>query len=164
MTNHLAAKSGEVLTVPRHTEVRDVVSLINASTFMPLKPAAPLTPYLVPGLKLAMRTPLRAGLNALLGRGAEGPSAAERAAVQFTVLVDARGPQGSRRVVVQGSDVYGLTAVTAVHGAFLQTQRGYDRAGALGPAAAFDPQDFFHYLAEHGVSVGRGVPGQAVAA
>jgi short subunit dehydrogenase-like uncharacterized protein len=156
--------SGEVLTVPRHTEVRDVVTLINATAFMPVKPAAPLTPFLVPGVKLALRTPLRAGLAALIGRGTEGPEPAARAAMQFTILADARGPQGSRRVVVQGSDAYGLTAVTAVQGAFLQAQRGYDRSGALGPAAAFDAQAFFDHLAEHGVSVGRGVPAQPVAA
>ena len=51
-----------------------------------------------------------------------------------------------------GSDVYGLTAVTLVHGAELMWAEGYDRSGALGPAAAYDPRRFLDYLTAHGVS------------
>jgi hypothetical protein len=29
---------------------------------------------------------------------------------------------------------------------------GYDRAGALGPAAAFDPQAFLDHMGDHGVA------------
>jgi hypothetical protein len=54
--------------------------------------------------------------------------------------------------VVRGSDVYGLTAVTLVHGAELMSAPGYDLAGALGPAAAYDPEAFLNYLGDHGVS------------
>jgi hypothetical protein len=39
-----------------------------------------------------------------------------------------------------------------VHGAELMSAEGYDRAGALAPAAAFDPEAFLNYLGDHGVS------------
>ena len=54
--------------------------------------------------------------------------------------------------IVRGVDVYGLAAVTLVHGAELMSAPGYDRAGALGPAAAFDPDAFLKHLAAHRVS------------
>ncbi len=67
----------------------------------------------------------------------------------------ARDENGSERTgVVRGSDVYGLTAVTLVHGAELMSAPGYDRAGALAPAAAFDPEAFLNYLGDHGVASG----------
>ena len=56
------------------------------------------------------------------------------------------------RGTVRGSDVYGLTAVTLVHGAELMWAEGYDRRGALGPAAAYDPERFLDFLTRHGVS------------
>jgi hypothetical protein len=46
---------------------------------------------------------------------------------------------------VRGSDVYGTTAVTLVHAAELLSAPGFDRAGALGPAAAFDPAAFLNH-------------------
>ena len=53
---------------------------------------------------------------------------------------------------MRGVDVYGLTAVTLVHGAQRLSAPGYDRAGALGPAAAFDPAAFLDRLGDHGLS------------
>jgi hypothetical protein len=65
----------------------------------------------------------------------------------------ARGEDGRvGRGLVSGGDVYGLTAVTAVHSAALLADSGYDRAGALSPASAFEPTEFFEYLGDHGVS------------
>ena len=54
--------------------------------------------------------------------------------------------------MVRGTDVYGLTAVALVHGAETMAGAGYDRAGALGPAAAFDPAAFLNRLGDHGLS------------
>ena len=83
----------------------------------------------------------------------EGPSESARRGAAFTIVAVARGSDGSTgRAVVRGSDVYGLTAVTLVHGASLMADSGYDRAGALGPAAAFDPAAFLNFLGDHGVS------------
>jgi short subunit dehydrogenase-like uncharacterized protein len=100
-----------------------------------------------------MRTPLREVLSRAIGALPEGPSEDERRAAEFTIVAVARGEDGSERTgVVRGSDVYGLTAVTLVHGAELLSAEGYDRAGALGPAAAFDPEAFLDHLGDHGVS------------
>ena len=48
--------------------------------------------------------------------------------------------------------MYGLTAVTAVHAASLVAAEGFDRAGVLSPATAFDPAAFLDHLGDHGVS------------
>jgi short subunit dehydrogenase-like uncharacterized protein len=145
--------SGEVVTVPHHTRTKRVVSMISARTMAPHPALAPVLPYTLPPLALSLRTPLRGVLNRAIGALPEGPSEAERRAAEFTIVAVARGEDGSeRRGVVRGSDVYGLTAVTLVHGAELMSAPGYDLAGALGPAAAYDPEAFLNYLGDHGVS------------
>ena len=48
-----------------------------------------------------------------------------------------------------GPDVYGLTAVTAVHGALLLADEAM--AGAHAPASAFDAAAFLEHLAPFGV-------------
>jgi short subunit dehydrogenase-like uncharacterized protein len=145
--------SGEVITVPHHTRTRRVVSMISARTMAPHPALAPVVPYTQPALALTMRTPLREVLSRAVGVLPEGPAEAERRAAEFTIVAVARGEDGSeRRGVVRGSDVYGLTAVTLVHGAELMSAPGYDLAGALGPAAAYDPEAFLNYLGDHGVS------------
>ena len=144
--------SGEVITVPRHTRTRAVRSLITARTVAP-GPLAPMMPVLQPGLRLALRTPLRRALGRAVSLLPEGPSAEDRRAARFTIVAEARAEDGSvGRGVVRGSDVYGLTAVTLVHGAELMWSDGYDRSGALGPAAAYDPERFLAYLTQHGLS------------
>ena len=145
--------SGEVITVPRHTRTRRVGSMISARTMAPHPALAPILPYALPPLALSLRTPIRGVLNRAIGALPEGPSESGRRAAEFTIVAVARGEDGSeRRGVVRGSDVYGLTAVTLVHGAELVSAPGYDRAGALGPAAAFDPEAFLNYLGDHHVS------------
>jgi short subunit dehydrogenase-like uncharacterized protein len=145
--------SGEVITVPRHTRTKRVTSLVTARTVAPHPSLAPIVPYTQPPLALTLRTPLRGVLSRAIGALPEGPPESERRAAEFTIVAVARGGDGSeRRGVVRGSDVYGLTAVTLVHGAELMSAPDYDRAGALGPAAAFDPEAFLNYLGDHGVS------------
>jgi short subunit dehydrogenase-like uncharacterized protein len=144
--------SGEPITVPRHTRTRRVVSLVTTSTAAP-GPAAHLVPFVQPGLQLVLRTPLRGLLGRAIGVLPEGPSESARRGAAFTIVAVAQGSDGSTsRGVVRGSDVYGLTAVTLVHAASLMAESGYDRAGALGPATAFDPVAFLNYLGDHGVS------------
>jgi short subunit dehydrogenase-like uncharacterized protein len=145
--------SGEVITVPRHTRTRRVTSMVTAKTMAPHPSLSPIVPYALPPLALSLRTPLRGVLNRAIAVLPEGPSESERRAAEFTIVAVARGEDGSeRRGVVRGSDVYGLTAVTLVHGAELMSASGYDRAGALAPAAAFDPEALLNYLGDHGVS------------
>jgi len=145
--------SGEIVTVPRHLRTRKVTSLITASTVAPLPGLAPLLPVTMPAISLSLRTPLRAALSVAIGHLPEGPSEEDRERAEFTIVAVACGEDGTTgRGVVRGTDLYGLTAVSAVHGASLMAGEGYDRIGALPPAAAYDPVRFLNYLGGHGVT------------
>ena len=146
--------SGEVITVPRHTDVAEVVSLITTRAVAP-GPLARALPFVQPGLALTLRTPFRRALGRAVDLLPEGPPEEERRAAEFTIVAEARSDgRVLARGTVSGTDVYGLTAVTLVHGAELMWAEGYDRAGALGPAAAYDPRKFLDFLSRHGVSWG----------
>jgi short subunit dehydrogenase-like uncharacterized protein len=120
---------------------------MTTTTAAPFAAAAPLMPYTLPPLGLALRTPLRGLFNRAIALLPEGPKEQARRAAEFTIVARARGASGStRQGLVRGSDVYGLTAVTLVHGAELLSAPGFDKAGALGPAAAFDPAAFLNHL------------------
>jgi short subunit dehydrogenase-like uncharacterized protein len=139
--------SGEVITVPHHTRTRRVTSLMTTRTAAPFAAAAPLMPYTLPPLGLALRTPLRGVLNRAIGLLPEGPKEQDRRAARFTIVARAKGADGTtRQGVVRGEDVYGLTARTLVHGAELLSAPSFDRSGALGPAAAFDPAAYLDHL------------------
>lgn len=145
--------SGEIITVPRHTSTQRVTSRIAADAFVPLPRLAPLVPFLMPGIALAMRTPIRTLLGEVIDRLPEGPDEASRRAGEFTIVAVARGADGSiSRGVVRGRDAYRLTAVTLVYGAERMSAEGYAKAGALGPAAAYDPESFLNYLTDHDLS------------
>jgi short subunit dehydrogenase-like uncharacterized protein len=144
--------SGEVITVPHHTRARKVTSLMTTRTVAP-QPLAALVPYAMPGLALTLRTPLRGLLGRAVALLPEGPSEEKQRSARFTVVAQARSANGTtRQGVVHGSDVYGLTAATLAHGAALMSAPGFDRAGALGPAAAFEPAAFLDHLRDHGLS------------
>jgi short subunit dehydrogenase-like uncharacterized protein len=142
--------AGEQITVPRHVETARVRTLLNGMVVPPR--LMPLATVSSPLLGLAMRTPLRSAMGALIRRLPAAPSERNRKASRFTISCEARGKAGARRGTVRGSDVYGLTAVSLAHGAQLCADRGYERSGALAPAQAFDPTSFFAALAEFGVS------------
>jgi len=146
--------SGEVITVPRHVDTQKLVSRITASTFAPHPRMAKAVPALTPGIALLLRTPLRRALDKGIDRLPAGPPEDERRAVAYTLVADAVPADGSpaRRGVLRGTDVYGITAVTTAHAAGLLADPGYDRAGALAPAEAFDARAFLDALGEHGIS------------
>ena len=83
----------------------------------------------------------------------EGPSDEDRKRARFMVACEARAGANSRRGVTTGNDVYGITAVTTSHAALLTAAPDYDRAGALAPAQAFDPAEFFAALEDSGVAL-----------
>jgi len=144
--------SGEIITVPRHVRTRAVTSLITSGAFAPHPALASVVPLTLPALALALRTPARRALSVAIGRLPEGPDEATRRDARFTIVALARGEDGTAgRGIVRGSDVYGLTAVTAVHGAELLAG-GVERPGVLSPASAFDPIAFLNFLGDHGVS------------
>ncbi|MDX6672307.1 MAG: hypothetical protein QOI91_2670 [Solirubrobacteraceae bacterium] len=145
--------SGEVLSVPRHTRTRNVVSLISASAFAAPGVPGELVALTMPAAGLAMRTPLKTVVDLIVDRLPEGPAEADRRASRFTIVAVARGEDGrTGHGLVRGGDVYGLTAVTAVHSAALLAEGSFSGPGAHSPASAFDPVEFLDHLGDHGVT------------
>jgi short subunit dehydrogenase-like uncharacterized protein len=143
---------GEVITVPRHLDTRNVDVRFSAASILPSSHLAPAAGVAMPAVRLAMRTPLRRAADALIDRLPEGPGETERRACRFMISCEARAGTTRRRAVITGSDVYGLTAVSIVHGALLMAAPGYDQEGALAPSQAFDPDEFLTALGEHDVN------------
>jgi short subunit dehydrogenase-like uncharacterized protein len=114
----------EPLTVPRHTEVRNVRSYVR-----------------LPGLVARFGGLGRLAapfVRATARIGPAGPSEAARRKNRFTVVAEATGPGGSGRAVLAGRDVYGLTALLLVRGAQALLAGEARGAGVLAPAEAFD--------------------------
>jgi short subunit dehydrogenase-like uncharacterized protein len=143
--------AGEQITVPRHVETARVRTLLNGMVVPPR--LMPLAAASSPLLGLAMRTPLRSAMGALIRRLPAAPSEEDRKKARFTISCEARSKAGARRGTVRGGDVYGLTAVSLAHGALLCADPAYDRRGALAPEQAFNPTSFFAALTEFGVSI-----------
>ena len=114
----------EPLTVPRHTDVRNVRSYIRAPAVAAR--AGGLGRLAAPFVRLGARL------------GPAGPSEASRRKSRFTVVAEARGPGGEGRAVLTGSDVYGLTARLLVVGAQALATGEARGTGVLAPAEAFD--------------------------
>lgn len=143
--------AGEQITVPRHVPTRRVRTVIAASTIAP-SALGPLLPALTRSAGLAMRTPLRRLVGSVIDRLPEGPSTSDREAARFTIACDVVRGSKSRRGVVTGSDVYGLTAASLAAGALVAAQGGISRSGALAPSQAFDPGRFLKSLSSFDVS------------
>jgi short subunit dehydrogenase-like uncharacterized protein len=141
--------AGEQITVPRHVQTQRVRTVLSASTPVPLPgPAASLV---MAPFQLAVRTPLRRALEALIPRLPEGPSSDSRRRSRFVIECEARRGGVARRGRVSGSDPYGLTARIIVEGALRCTAPGYARGGALPPSQAFDPINFLGSLRSAGL-------------
>jgi short subunit dehydrogenase-like uncharacterized protein len=143
--------AGEQITLPRHVETQRVRTILTASTLLPLPRMAPLAPLVMAPLQLALRTPIRRGLESLVPRLPEGPSDENRRRSRFTIVCEARAGDRRSRATVTGSDPYGLTARTTVEGAIRCSAPGFDRTGALAPSQAFDPTGFLDAMASFGV-------------
>jgi short subunit dehydrogenase-like uncharacterized protein len=145
--------AGEQLTVPRHTDTKKVTTFLTTSSASPHPLLEPIVPYTLPVLGVALRTPLTGLLDRAIGVLPEGPDESDRRAARFVVVAVTRDSDGAEaRGVVRGMDVYGLTALLLVHGAEQMAAAGYDRAGALGPAAAYDPEALLNRCGDHGLS------------
>ena len=79
--------AGEQITVPRHIPTRRVRTMI-ACLLAGARGAGPGAPLLTRPMGLAMRTPLRRAVGAMISRLPEGPSAEDRAAARFTIVCD----------------------------------------------------------------------------
>lgn len=132
--------AGEQITVPRHIETREVRTLLSGMAVSPR--LMPLVLAATPVFGLVMRTRLRRAVAAMVRRQPAGPSESSREDARFTVECEARAGSRRRRGVVNGVDVYGMTALSLAHGAKLCADPGYDRSGALAPSQAFEPRPF----------------------
>lgn len=146
--------AGEVITVPRHVDTEQVTALITAATFAPHPRLEKVVPVLTPAIGLLLRTPLRGPLMKGIDRLPAGPAEDARRAVRYTLVCEATPAGGGRvhRGVLEGGDIYGITAVTTAHAAELMAADGYDRVGGLAPAEAFDAEAFLAALAPHGIT------------
>jgi short subunit dehydrogenase-like uncharacterized protein len=151
--------SGEQITVPRHVDVRTLRTVIDLRALLPLPaPAEGLSAGLLNAGGRAMETRLRGALGKLVNRLPEGPEEDDRRAVRFTIVCEARAGTTTRRGVVRGSDVYGITAVMLAHGAIRMAAEDYAPRGALAPAQAFEPRAFLEALEPFGLSFEVGEP------
>lgn len=142
--------AGEQVTVPRHVGVSTVREVIDLKSVTP--PAlGPLAAPAMTATGVLMATPLKALVAKGIARLPEGPEESARKAVSWTIVAEASGPEGHRRGVIRGHDIYGITAVTTVEGALRMAAPGYDARGALAPAEAYDADDFLEALLPHGV-------------
>jgi short subunit dehydrogenase-like uncharacterized protein len=117
-----------VVTVPRHVLANRVEGVARAELVDALNS---VTPELVDQLP-------------------EGPDAQARRTAKFVVVVDVTGIDGrSVRGIVQGTDMYGSTAVIAVEAA-RRLVTGAAKPGVLAPAQAYDAADFLNFLIPHG--------------
>lgn len=119
----------EPLSVPRHTDVAQVRSYVRAPRI-----AAKLAPLVL------------ASLVGPLAQIRGNPTEERRRAARFTVVAEAWGRAGSRRVTLTGSDPYGLTALLVARGVEALLNGEARGAGALAPAEAFDARDFIEQL------------------
>lgn len=123
----------EPLTVPRHVDVRRVRAYVRAP----------------PGAAFAGRFSERLAplvrLSAKVGRA--GPPAEKRRGASFTIVAEARGPNGNRRATLLGRDVYGTAAALLAAGARALRDGEARGVGALAPAEAFEPRPFVGRIA-----------------
>jgi short subunit dehydrogenase-like uncharacterized protein len=135
----------EVLGVPRHTGARSVAVYV-------AMPKAAAAVFRNPRLTAVLQ-PLG---RALVGHQTGGPSDETRSRARYAVVVEARAGDATTRCVVEGHDVYGVTAAACAEGALRLTalgptaggepRSGVPRSGVLAPAEAFDPAGFLDSL------------------
>jgi short subunit dehydrogenase-like uncharacterized protein len=125
----------EVLSVPRHTGARSVAVYLGM-------PKAAASVFRNPRLTALLQPVGRA----LIGQGTGGPSDEARSRARYVVVAQARAGSDTARCVVEGHDLYGVTAAACAEAAQRLTTMSEPRVGALAPAEAFDPAGFLNSL------------------
>ncbi|MEW6736351.1 MAG: saccharopine dehydrogenase NADP-binding domain-containing protein, partial [Acidobacteriota bacterium] len=123
---------GEICTIPRHTRTQRV------STFMSLG-TAPVWLFKI-GLTLtavAAKTPLSKIMFRQIESQSVGPNEAERKHALFTIICEAKAGTESQRVIITGTDPYGVTAVICAETAYRLLTADKDINGVTSVAAVF---------------------------
>ncbi|MDQ2622506.1 MAG: saccharopine dehydrogenase NADP-binding domain-containing protein [Actinomycetota bacterium] len=132
---------GEHVTVPRHLGVRSIETSMTSESILPSWIAG-LMPLLARPTGLVMRTPARAAVSRLVSLMPEGARPEDRDSTRFAIGCEITSTGGTRRGLMTGTDVYGLTAALIVKGALAAARGEIVPSGALAPAEAFDPEEF----------------------
>jgi len=133
--------AGEHLTVPRHIDTERVETALSAESLLPPK-LAPAMPLFARPAGLLMRTPARKAVGSLVERLPEGATPEAREAATFTIACEAVSRDLTRRGLISGHDVYGITAAFITKGAILAATGQVEGIGGLAPSQAFDPESF----------------------
>jgi short subunit dehydrogenase-like uncharacterized protein len=143
--------AGEQITVPRHVPTRRVRTLLTASTFAPHPRLAALMQLTARPTGLALKTPLKRAIRAVVSRFPEGPDPEKRAKTRYTIVCDVTRGDVTRRGILHGGDTYGVTAAMVAKGALLAAGSGFSGVGALAPSQAFEPKSFLSGLDRFGI-------------
>ena len=138
--------SAEHVTVPTHLTVRTVETALTVASFAPNPLSQKVMPTFTRGLGLAMRTPLRQLMSRAIAAMPEGADEESRRSENFVISCRVSSATQTVQGTLTGTDVYGITAAMIVEGAIRASRGEVGGAGALAPAAAFDPADFLSGL------------------
>jgi short subunit dehydrogenase-like uncharacterized protein len=145
--------SCEVITVPRHTQTRAVRVVQAAAGLAPTPALARFVQLGLPVGQAVLRTPIYRLAQRAASRSAAGPTEQQREAAEFTVHVVAHSDTGAVAIATaRGRDPYRVTAAGLTQAARHMSEPAYSRAGALAPAAAFDPEALLRALEPAGLS------------
>ncbi len=145
--------SCEVITVPRHTQTREV-RVVQAAAGLAPKPAlARFVQIVLPVGQAALRTPIYRLAQRAASRSSAGPTEEQREAAEFTVHLVAHSDSGTiASATARGRDPYKLTAAALTQAARYMSEPDYGHAGALAPSVAFDPEALLRALEPVGLS------------
>ncbi|NWJ44462.1 MAG: saccharopine dehydrogenase NADP-binding domain-containing protein [Chloroflexi bacterium] len=144
----LIAPFGENLTLPRHIKCNNVKTYmaVGSGTYWLSRISFLLLPFFGELIRVIVRPFVKKG----------GPDLQQREASRWSVVAEAVGRKGARRVALSGVDMYGLTAQIIAYCAsqILSGEFPGKSGGVLGAAQAFEARAALDYLATNcGVKV-----------
>lgn len=136
-----SAPCGEPITVPRHLDVRNVVSYLALPG--PVGPASPLAPL---GAAMLSLPGVARATKRLVALGPKGPTKREREGRVFVQAQAVAAGGKQRSVLLETRDIYGFTAEALAELATRFAAGKVTATGALAPAQAVDPREFLQAL------------------
>jgi len=127
----LSFPSGEVITVPRHTDTQRVQTYVSLTDNSLATRAMGL---LGPALPFVLRSPLLTAAAARAGQSGDGPTTDERRNSAFAVVAVASEGGLHQRTAVIGSDPYGVTAEILAYAAAFLLDTNEAPSGVLAPS------------------------------
>jgi short subunit dehydrogenase-like uncharacterized protein len=142
----ILAPFGEVLTLPRHLQVRNVKTYfaVGNGSYWLTRLTFPLLPVLVEVAGFFLKRAVKRG----------GPKAEKRESTEWAIVAEASNATRTRRHSLSGKDVYGLTAVLLAYcaNALLKPEFATrNLSGVLDPAQVFDSRAAITFLQSRGV-------------